>query len=318
MKSKKNRRSFLKNTSLAALGVGIIPQLGQTKNASSEDIFIGGCEPTTLDLYGEGPFYSENPPLIENSQLANESEIGTKLIISGRVMNLACTAYLANVVIDVWHANDAGDYDNEGYNLRGQVTTNSEGFYLFETIKPGKYLNGGSFRPSHIHFKITPPEESTLTTQLYFEGDTDIPADAAASVTSGVYNASGRIISLIEEGDGTLNGVWDIVVDGDSTNSLHDIHMDKGVIYSTYPNPFIDEVTIKYGVFKTAKASLLVFDLQGRMVATLDESVMNPEKYEATWKPEPGLPDGHYFISLKINDLQVHYMKVLKKSGSSY
>jgi len=60
----------------------------------------------------------------------------------------------------------------------------------------------------------------------------------------------------------------------------------------------------------------MVFDMTGKEVATLEENAVQPEKYEATWRPEPGLPDGHYFISLKINDLQVHYLKVLKQTGA--
>ncbi|MFK7758194.1 MAG: T9SS type A sorting domain-containing protein [Flavobacteriales bacterium] len=320
MSTPKNRRNFLKNSSLAALGIGLAPAIARTspdKKSHAEDDFIG-CFPTTLDLYGEGPFYTENAPFIENGELSSETEDGIKLTISGRVMNQECTEYLANTVIDVWHANDAGEYDNEGYTLRGRTVTNAEGFYLFETIKPGKYLNGGQFRPSHIHFKITPEGGETLTTQLYFFGDEDIPADAAASVTSGVYNASGRIINLFENENGDLEGIWDIVVNAGDTNGLNDLHLDKGVIYKTHPNPFTDELTISYGVFKPSRASIVVFDMAGREVATLEEKMLKPEKYEATWKPKPGLPDGHYFISLKINDLQVNYMKVMKQSGYGY
>ena len=170
--SNANRRSFLKNTSLAALGAAVIPHVSQAKTKSEKD-FIG-CTATTQDLYGQGPFYTENPPELIDGQLAESIESGVKLVISGRVMKLDCSQFIEGAVVDIWHADDNGDYDNQGYNLRGKVTTNSEGFYLFETIKPGKYLiSGGQFRPSHIHFKITPPNSPTLTTQLYFSGDED-------------------------------------------------------------------------------------------------------------------------------------------------
>ncbi len=58
---------------------------------------------------------------------------------------------------------------------------------------------------------------------------------------------------------------------------------------------------------------LVVFDLTGRMIATLGDSDQAAGKYYATWRPEPGLSAGHYFVALKINDLQVHYLKVLKQ-----
>ena len=85
-------------------------------------------------------------------------------------------------------------------------------FYIFETIKPGLYLNGSSYRPSHIHFKITPPGFNALITQLYFQGDPYIPTDAAASVNSGSFDATHRIIPLVTNINGDLEGTWDIII----------------------------------------------------------------------------------------------------------
>jgi hypothetical protein len=53
--------------------------------------------------------------------------------------------------------------------------------------------------------------------------------------------------------------------------------------------------------------------MNGQTVAKLEEKTLSAEKYTATWQPGPDLPDGYYFIALKINDLQVHYLKVLKR-----
>ena len=313
--SKNDRRQFLKNTSLAALAIGT-PLISTKANTSpsklEEDTNI--CEKTTLDFYGEGPFYTDNPPVIQNNQLAQADEPGDRMIITGRVFNLDCSEYIPNALIDVWHANHDGAYDNVGYNLRGQTTSNEQGFYIFETIKPGKYLNGNMFRPAHIHFKITPPNFPTLITQLYFEGDPDLETDAASSITSGQYDAQHRIIPLTENSSGTLEGTWDIVVNGDGvTTGVSDIHLDKGIIYRASPNPFSDTINIRYGVYKKARVSLLVFDINGRTVATLKEQTLAADQYDAVWQPDAALPDGHYFIALKINDLQVHYLKIVRQ-----
>ena len=309
MKLSNPRRQFLKNTLLGSVAVGISPMISGRK--TEEDIF--DCNRTTLDFYGPGPFYTENPPLINNQLLADENEEGVRLVLSGRVLNLDCQEYIPNTRIDIWHANHAGDYDNIGYNLRGYTESNDQGFYLFETIVPGKYLNGTTFRPSHIHFKITTPGFDELITQLYFEGDEEIPGDAAASIMSGEYDASHRIIPLTENVDGKMEGTWDIVLQGNgiSTN-VQDLHLNKGMIYTTRPNPFDQELIIQYGVFKKAKVGLHVFDLQGRQVAILEERVLSAEKYEASWKPGNDLSKGYYFVALKVNDLQVHYLKVQK------
>ena len=307
-----NRRQFLKNSSLAALGMLVIPKLSKAGDTpGTADLAM--CDPTTLDYYGEGPFYTANPPTLVNAQLADANEPGTRMIISGRVFNLDCSEYIPDCVVDVWHANDAGEYDNVGYNLRGQTVTNSEGFYTFETIYPGKYLNGNEFRPAHIHFKITPPGFATTTTQLYFEGDPDNGTDAASSITSGQYDASHRIIALTTDAQGVMHGTWDIVVDGTGVSThAPDLHVEKGMIYSASPNPFTNRVEIKYGVFRDADVSLQVFDMMGREVATLERQHLGAEKYTAIWEPDAWLPAGHYFVALRVNQLQVHYLKLVR------
>jgi protocatechuate 3,4-dioxygenase beta subunit len=312
--NKNARRQFLKNTSLAALAIGLLPtHLSSRAKANLKP--VDECNPTTLDYYGEGPFYTENPPLLENGQLADIYEPGTRLIITGRVHNLDCTEIIPDALIDIWHANDAGAYDNAGYNLRGQVLSNSQGFYMFETVYPGNYPNGGSYRPSHIHLKITPPGFDTLTTQLYFSGDPYIETDAAASITEGTFDASHRIIPLTTNNDGKLEGSWDIIVDGDGIVGLNNIHIDKGMIYNVSPNPFVDQLVIDYGVFKESKVSLHVYNMQGQQVATLEERPTKKGKYSVTWKPQSSIKSGYYFIALKINDLQVHYQKVMLQQG---
>ena len=314
---KDNRRQFLKNTSLSLLSVAVFPTILKSENSTvslSKKNSVVDCDESTEDLYGQGPFYTANAPSIQNNQLADISQAGMRIIISGLVYNLECSEVIPNTEIDIWHANDAGGYDNIGYNLRGKITTNSQGFYVFESIKPGLYLNGTAFRPSHIHFKITPPGFATLITQLYFEGDPHIPADAAASIISGQYDATNRIIPLSLNSNGELEGTWDIIIDGDGVPvGTNNIHLDKGIIYSASPNPFTDQIEINYGVFQKAKVAISVYDIRGQIVATLDERMLDPEKYSVSWNPHANLPKGHYFISIMINDLQVHYLKIIRQ-----
>jgi len=310
-----DRRNFLKNTALSTLGLGMASSQLSTEHkiqADSEESFA--CGITTPDYYGEGPFYTASPPMIEGNKLAATEVLGDRMIISGRVFNLNCSEFIPGTIIDVWHADDDGVYDNNGYNLRGYTTTNEQGFYLFETIKPGKYQNGSSFRPSHIHYKIKPPGFSILTTQLYFDGDTSIEGDAAASITTGEFDATNRIIPLVLNSAMVLEGTFDIVIDAQGISvGTSDLHLDKGMVYSAAPNPFSTQIKIHYGVFKRAMVALHVFDVQGRQVAILEEEMKTPDKYYATWQPEATLPSGHYFITLRINDLQVHYLKIFKQ-----
>ena len=313
---KKDRRQFLKNTSLAAFAVVTLPSLAKAElNSESASQPPVDCNPTTLDYFGQGPFYSANAPTIINNQLAIGNEPGTRFIISGRVHNLDCTEYIAGTIIDIWHADDAGAYDNSGFNLRGKTTSNSQGFYLFESIYPGKYLNGSAYRPAHIHFKITPPGYPVLTTQLYFQGDSDTPTDAAASISSGTFDATHRIVPVTTNSLGQKEATWDIVIDGSGNPvGIEEMRSTMGMVYKVYPNPFSDFIQINYGVFQEAKVSIQVFDIQGRLVADLQELNLKPEKYTAEWRPDSNIRPGHYFVALKINDVQVHYLKVIKES----
>ena len=312
-KSKESsRRRFLKNTSLSFLSLSSF--IGFAKSVTVSKSKDTNCNLSTEDAYGQGPFYTTNAPFLQNGQLANQSEPGERIIISGRIYNLDCTKVIPDVEIDVWHANHNGEYDNIGYNLRGKTFSNNQGFYTFETIKPGFYLNGAIFRPSHIHFKITPPGHNTLITQLYFQNDPYISTDAAASIDNGVFDASSRIIPLVLNSHGILEGTWDIVINGDGiTLGLNNMHLDKGIIYKASPNPFTEKIDIYYGVFEQASVGIFIYDLKGQLVARLDEKILKPDKYSICWRPQKNIPSGYYFISIKINDLHVHHIKVYKK-----
>ena len=99
-----SRRQFLKNTSLAALSMTALPLglQGKENAASWLPAKVLDCDPTTLDFYGTGPFYTENPPSPSNNLLASLDEPGTRLTITGRVINLKCEEFIANTIIDVW------------------------------------------------------------------------------------------------------------------------------------------------------------------------------------------------------------------------
>ena len=129
-------------------------------------------EPTTCEQSAEniqGPFYRPDAPL--RSDLTSDV-IGTHVEVSGAVLDTACQP-ITNALIDVWQADNAGDYDNtsDAYILRGRLYADASGQYAFTTIHPGHYPNGGTYRPAHIHVKVSAEGYKDLTTQLYFAGD---------------------------------------------------------------------------------------------------------------------------------------------------
>jgi protocatechuate 3,4-dioxygenase beta subunit len=108
----------------------------------------------------EGPFYTENPPEKRNFR----TDVGgAPVTLLGYVLNTACRP-IANAIVDLWHSDANGRYDNQGFNMRGYQRTDAQGRYYFDTIRPAQYAG----RTPHYHIKITPPNGKTLTTQLYF------------------------------------------------------------------------------------------------------------------------------------------------------
>ena len=113
---------------------------------------------------------------------------GQRIIVHGRVLDSAGKP-IPDTLIEVWQANAGGRYRHKNdrylapldpnFGGVGRALTDSEGRYIFRTIKPGPYpwRNGpNDWRPAHIHFSISGPSISTrLITQLYFEGDPLIP-----------------------------------------------------------------------------------------------------------------------------------------------
>jgi protocatechuate 3,4-dioxygenase beta subunit len=70
-------------------------------------------------------------------------------------------------LLDFWQADAAGQYDNEGYRLRGHQFADGRGRFALRTVVPGLYPG----RTRHIHVKVQRPHGKILTTQLYFPGE---------------------------------------------------------------------------------------------------------------------------------------------------
>jgi len=173
------------------------------------------CAVTGSDV--EGPFYLAGAP--RRAMLAGADEPGDRLTIGGRVLLSDCTSPIGGALVDVWQADAEGRYHgpDERFRLRGRIVADERGSYQFETIVPGRYRieEASSFRPAHIHFKVSGANAPTLTTQLYFKGDPYLgPKDACQGQCRS--DDPGRIIELGRKGGAgaLLAGAFDIVLAG--------------------------------------------------------------------------------------------------------
>ncbi|WP_159834115.1 dioxygenase family protein [Burkholderia sp. 8Y] len=159
------RRNFLRNSAalpstLLLLALG--DAYGRPGEVSATPACAGEDEPTRQQT--AGPFFLPHSP--QRASLLEPGIDGTRIVLTGRVYSTQCRA-ISGALLDFWHADDAGEYDLEGFRLRGHQFADSEGRYRLDTILPGLYPG----RTRHIHVTVQPPNGAILTTQLYFPGE---------------------------------------------------------------------------------------------------------------------------------------------------
>jgi protocatechuate 3,4-dioxygenase beta subunit len=160
----RNRRRFV--AGLLTAGVAGLTLLRGSASAQSNlaptPMCDDGDEPTPRQT--EGPFFTPNSP--ERTTLRDDGMPGTPITLTGFVLTRSCQP-VAGALVELWHADDRGEYDNAGYRLRGHQFAAADGSYRFETIVPGVY----SGRTRHFHAKFQAPGGRVLTTQFYFPGE---------------------------------------------------------------------------------------------------------------------------------------------------
>ena len=159
-----SRRQFLK----AAAGLSALVATARPADAVQAQPLrptpsCPGAAPPT-ERQTEGPYFKPESPL--RASLLEPGVVGTKIVVTGIVLSTSCQP-VPRALLDVWHADSNGAYDNAGYRLRGHQFTDDQGRYRLETIVPGNYVG----RTRHFHVRVQAPNRPVLTTQLYFPGE---------------------------------------------------------------------------------------------------------------------------------------------------
>ena len=193
--SKPTRRRFLLGASTLAAGwelssVDTVLAHERAATPSCHD----GDEPTARQ--SEGPFFKPSSP--ERGDLRERGAVGRNFELSGFVLTRHCHP-LGGAVVDLWHADDKGEYDNTGFRYRGHVVTGPDGAFKFLTIVPAVYTG----RTRHFHVKVQAPGSRLLTTQIYFPNE---PANAR----DGLF--SRELLMRVADADGALTGRFDFVL----------------------------------------------------------------------------------------------------------
>lgn len=198
------RRTFIKKSSMTAFSIsafGSIQWNGQSYVADT---------PTTTDILG--PFYRPGAPLLNN--LIPPGSKGTPLHLTGTIYQNDGKTPLSNALVEIWHCDENAHYDNtsDDYVFRGAAKTGRNGKYDFKTILPVPYQaipnDESSWRPAHIHMRISSQTQQDLITQIYFKGDRYISTDPSAKAPQ----AANRILEISQNASHENRVTFDIVM----------------------------------------------------------------------------------------------------------
>jgi len=186
---------------LAACGGQASPRPVATSSpatASATSEASGQCSGQPTPAQTEGPYFKPGSPM--RTSLVEPGMAGTRLALSGRVLSRDCRP-IAGARLDFWQADASGSYDNAGYRLRGNQTSESDGRYALDTVVPGEYPG----RTEHIHVKVQPAGGGTLTTQLYFPGVSRNQQDS-------IFDP--RLLLTVKTSPSGLTAIYDFVLNG--------------------------------------------------------------------------------------------------------
>jgi protocatechuate 3,4-dioxygenase beta subunit len=189
------RRQFLLSTGMLAAGWELsCTDVALTQEIAPTPFCHDGDEPTVSET--EGPFFKPRSP--ERSDLRELGAAGRRFELSGVVLSRSCRP-LRGTVVDLWHADEKGEYDNIGFQYRGHVITAPDGAFHFGTIVPAPYPG----RTRHYRVKVQAPGSRLLTTQLYFPNE-------PANLRDGLFQRE-LLMRVADAGDG-LAGRFDFVL----------------------------------------------------------------------------------------------------------
>ena len=293
------RKDFLKNLGLAGAAAAVSLPSSANAAAAKKPRF---CSPFTGEelctlIPGEtaGPFPLD---LSDNSyyfrQDLREGKDGVQLNVKLKIIGINNCLPMANVRVNIWHCDKDGLYSGYSQNnnpgqagltyLRGYQITDVNGEVNFITIFPGWYTG----RICHIHFQAYVSPVYAAISQLTFP---IAEKNALYAANSGLYTKGADPLTfntdnIFSDGyqfqlatltpnatTGGYNTYLEVGIQGDGLSGLAELEPSTGGQFKlgqNFPNPFSGITEVPFVLNNPSEVRLLLFDLQGRQVASID------------------------------------------------
>jgi protocatechuate 3,4-dioxygenase beta subunit len=149
------------------------------------------ADPETIELASPAFGHRDVAEVEADLTIQHSGEpLGERMVVTGQVLD-GDGRPVRHQLVEVWQANAAGRYIHKrdqhpapldpNFTGTGRCITDENGFYRFQTIKPGAYPwrnHTNAWRPAHIHFSIFGSAfTQRIITQMYFPGDPLFPLD---------------------------------------------------------------------------------------------------------------------------------------------
>jgi protocatechuate 3,4-dioxygenase beta subunit len=184
------------------------------------------------------------PPRADLSTLGGRQAQGERIVVAGRLLDEDGRP-VRHAMVEVWQANAAGRYDHPldthdapldpNFSGQGRIFTDAEGWYRFQTVKPGAYPwrnHQNAWRPNHIHFSLFGAGMAQrMVTQMYFPGDPLLQLDPIFNTTPDAA-ARNRLVAAFDLSltvpEYALGYRFDIVLRGHAATPFEDAHHGEG------------------------------------------------------------------------------------------
>ncbi|MDP4191527.1 MAG: PQQ-dependent sugar dehydrogenase [Bacteroidota bacterium] len=280
-------------------------QNGKNYSIPTDNPFVGNTKGYREEIYAYGlrnPWRFSFDPVTKwlwvadvGQDLWEEIDIMTKggnygwRIMEGKhCYNPSSNCDTTGLIEPIWeygHNEQGGRAITGGYVYRGKALPQLYGKYIFADFVAGKI------------WALSYDGKSQATNELIINSEKNISSFGIdRSNELFVCSFDGNIYRLVSLGPTSVAG------EQPRTYGLYD----------NFPNPFNPQTTITADIMEKGNVKLLIYDLEGKVVDTLFNGIMEPGKYQFHWDAS-NFPSGVYIYELTAGNFKAAKKMVLVK-----